>query len=77
MIRGLDRAAAVPRARVFHAGTGAGPDGAVLANGGRVLGVGGTGSTLREAHDAAYEATAAIDWPEGFYRRDIGHRALR
>jgi phosphoribosylamine--glycine ligase len=76
-IRGLDRAAAVPRARVFHAGTGAGPDGTILANGGRVLGVGGTGSTLREAHDAAYEATAAIDWPEGFYRRDIGHRALR
>ncbi len=76
-IRGLDRAAAVPRARVFHAGTGAGPGGAVLATGGRVLGVGATGGTLREARDAAYEAAAAIDWPEGFYRRDIGRRALR
>ena len=76
-IRGLDRAAAVPNARVFHAGTGAGPAGAVLANGGRVLGVGATGETLRKARDAAYEAVAAIDWPEGFCRRDIGHRALR
>jgi phosphoribosylamine--glycine ligase len=75
-IRGLDRAAAVPGARVFHAGTTAGPDGTVLANGGRVLGVAATGGTLREARDAAYRAVAAIDWPEGFCRRDIGHRAL-
>ena len=77
IVRGLDRAAAVPRAQVFHAGTAAGADGAVLATGGRVLGVGGTGETLREARDAAYEAVSAIDWPEGFYRRDIGHRGLR
>ncbi|CAA9275864.1 MAG: Phosphoribosylamine--glycine ligase [uncultured Acetobacteraceae bacterium] len=76
-IRCLDRAAAVPCAQVFHAGTGAGPDGAVLATGGRVLGIGARGNTLREARDAAYEAAAAVDWPEGFYRRDIGHRALR
>jgi phosphoribosylamine--glycine ligase len=76
-IQGLERAAAVPRARMFHASTAAGPGGAVVANGGRVLGVGATGSTLREAHDAAYQAVAAVDWPEGFYRRDIGRRALR
>ncbi len=50
--------------------------GAVVASGGRVLGVGATGGTLREARDAAYEAAAAVDWPEGFCRRDIGHRAL-
>ena len=75
-VRGLDRAAAVPRAQVFHAGTGRAEDGAVMATGGRVLGVGGTGETLREARDAAYEAVSAIDWPEGFYRRDIGHRGL-
>ncbi len=77
VIRGLDRAAAVPRARVFHAGTAAGPDGAVVANGGRVLGVGATGDTLGKARSAAYRAVAAVDWPEGFHRRDIGHRALR
>jgi phosphoribosylamine--glycine ligase len=76
-IRGLDRAAAVPRARVFHAGTAAGPGGAVLANGGRALGVGATADSLREARDAAYAAVAAIDWPDGFCRGDIGHRALR
>ncbi len=75
-IRGLDRAAAVPGVQVFHAGTAAGPDGAVLAQGGRVLGVTAVGETVRAARDAAYRAVDAIDWPEGFCRRDIAYRAL-
>jgi phosphoribosylamine--glycine ligase len=41
-----------------------------------VLGITATGATLREARDAAYAAVDALDWPEGFCRRDIGHRAL-
>ncbi len=75
-IRGLDRAAAVPGVQVFHAGTArrAG-DGAVVANGGRVLGVTATGPTPRAARDAAYRAVDAIDWPGGFCRRDIGRGA--
>jgi phosphoribosylamine--glycine ligase len=75
-IRGLEQAAAVPGVQVFHAGTARAQDGKVLANGGRVLGIAGTGATLREARDAAYRAVDAIDWPEGFCRRDIGFRAL-
>ncbi|MBL6080133.1 phosphoribosylamine--glycine ligase [Belnapia sp. T18] len=75
-IRGLDRAAAVPGVLVFHAGTVPGPEGAVLANGGRVLGVTAVGETVRAARDAAYQAADAIDWPEGFCRRDIAYRAL-
>jgi phosphoribosylamine--glycine ligase len=75
-IRGLEAAAAVPGARIFHAGTARRGDGALVANGGRVLAVAGTGRTLREARDAAYAAIDAIDWPGGFCRRDIGWRAL-
>jgi phosphoribosylamine--glycine ligase len=75
-IGGLDRAAAVPGARVFHAGTARRPDGTIEAAGGRVLAVAGTGPTLRAAREAAYAAVEAIDWPEGFIRRDIGRRAL-
>ena len=60
---------------VFHAGTRA--DGArVLANGGRVLNATARGATLQEARDRAYALAEAIDWPEGFYRADIGWRAL-
>ena len=75
-IRGLDRAAAVPGVVVFHAGTESGADGALRAVGGRVLAVCATSTTLGAARAAAYAAVAAIDWPEGFCRKDIGHRAL-
>lgn len=73
-IRGLDRAAAVPGALVFHAGTRA-EGGRVLADGGRVLTVCGTGADPAAARGVAYAAVAALDWPEGFYRRDIAARA--
>jgi phosphoribosylamine--glycine ligase len=75
-IRGLDAAAALPGVHIFHAGTARRGDGAIIADGGRVLGIGGTGATLREARDAAYAAVDALDWPGGFCRRDIGFRAL-
>ena len=60
---------------VFHAGTKA-QDGAILANGGRVLNVTARGATLAEAQERAYAMVDGIDWPEGFCRRDIGWRAL-
>jgi len=74
-IRGLDQAAQVDGVQIFHAGT-ARQGGRVIANGGRVLNVGATGGTLAEARERAYQAIGLIDWPDGFYRRDIGWRAL-
>jgi phosphoribosylamine--glycine ligase len=74
-IRGLDEAATLPGVQVFHAGTIA-QDGAILANGGRVLNVTARGASVREAQARAYAAVDAIDWPEGFCRRDIGWRAV-
>jgi phosphoribosylamine--glycine ligase len=41
-----------------------------------VLGIGAIGTDLHAARDAAYRAVDVIDWPEGFCRRDIAHRAL-
>ncbi len=60
---------------VFHAGT-ARVGGRVVASGGRVLNVTARGDSLREARDRAYAMADAIDWPEGFMRRDIGWRVL-
>ena len=34
------------------------------------------GRDVREAQARAYEAVSRIDWPDGFYRRDIGWRAI-
>ncbi|MCB5945074.1 phosphoribosylamine--glycine ligase [Acidocella sp. KAb 2-4] len=74
-IYGLDEAAKLPGAHIFHAGTMAEQEG-VLANGGRVLAVNAVGADLREALTRAYAAVDAIDWEDGFCRRDIGRRAL-
>ncbi|GAA6208284.1 phosphoribosylamine--glycine ligase [Cognatishimia sp. WU-CL00825] len=60
---------------VFHAGTKE-DAGNILAVGGRVLNVTARGDTLQEARDRAYAMVESIDWPGGFYRRDIGWRAL-
>jgi phosphoribosylamine--glycine ligase len=75
-IRGLEAAAQIPGVQIFHAGTAQREDGALVADGGRVLTVGATGPTLQAARDAAYAAVDALDWPGGFCRRDIGFRAL-
>jgi phosphoribosylamine--glycine ligase len=75
VIEGLDDAAKVEGVEIFHAGTKADGD-RILANGGRVLNVSAIGRTVREAQTRAYEAISRIRWPEGFYRHDIGWRAV-
>jgi phosphoribosylamine--glycine ligase len=74
-IEGLDDAAKVEGVEIFHAGT-VSKDGAVLANGGRVLNVCALGKTVAEAQRRAYEAIDRIQWPEGFCRHDIGWQAV-
>ncbi len=61
--------------QVFHAGT-AEKDGALVANGGRVLNVTATGSSIAQAQQRAYAAVDGIDFPTGFCRRDIGWREV-
>ena len=75
VIGGLDDLPETSSEMVFHAGTTA-KSGAITASGGRVLNVTARGATLQEARDRAYAMADAIDWPGGFYRRDIGWRAL-
>jgi phosphoribosylamine---glycine ligase len=75
VIEGLDAAGAVDGVEIFHAGTKAEGE-KILANGGRVLNVSALGKTVREAQARAYEAISCIRWPEGFYRHDIGWRAV-
>ena len=74
-ITGLDAAAQVPGATVFHCGTKS-ADGKTLTSGGRVLSVTGVGPTLRAAVDTAYAAVGRIDFDKAFHRKDIAHRAF-
>ena len=74
-IQGLEKAEAIPDLSVFHAGTAR--DGErIVANGGRVLVLSAVADDLASAQRKAYEAVRLIDWPTGFYRSDIGARAL-
>lgn len=75
VIGGLEGLPETATQMLFHAGTAA-QEGRVVANGGRVLNATGRGATLAEAQARAYALADAVDWPEGFYRRDIGWRAL-
>ena len=75
-IRGLQKPASNPGVEIFHAGTKRNETGHVIANGGRVLNVTARGANVAEAQARAYAAVDAIEWPEGFCRRDIGWRAV-
>lgn len=77
VIRNLEEAELVaPTVKIFHAGTSFNSDGNFIAVGGRVLGVTARGKDIEEARERAYRAAEEVDWPQGFYRRDIGWRAL-
>jgi phosphoribosylamine--glycine ligase len=76
VIGNLGPAGEIPGVTIFHAGTKRDAQGRVIASGGRVLGVTATGASVSEAQAKAYEAVETIDWPEGYYRRDIGWRAV-
>jgi phosphoribosylamine--glycine ligase len=74
-IDGLERAAAVPDALVFHAGT-AMADGRVVTAGGRDLTVVGRGPSYADAMATAYRAVSEISFDGMQYRRDIGRKAI-
>ena len=75
VIEGIEAAGRIEGVTVFQAGTRR--DGArLLADGGRVLTIVGMAEDFAEAHRRAYAGVAAIEWPGGFHRRDIGARAL-
>ena len=68
-------AAEADGAKIFHAGTAL-RDGALVANGGRVLAVTACAPSVTEAQARAYAAVDAINFPAGFCRRDIGWREV-
>ncbi|TPP10114.1 phosphoribosylamine--glycine ligase [Rhizobium glycinendophyticum] len=71
--------AALPQAelgaKVFHAGTAL-KNGQLVATGGRVLNATARGATVAAAQAAAYDLVDAVNWENGFCRRDIGWRAI-
>jgi phosphoribosylamine--glycine ligase len=65
-----------PGVSILHAGTAKRPNGEVVMNGGRVLGVTALAPSLCEAAGAAYRVCDEIGCVSKYFRRDIGARQL-
>ena len=76
-IAGLKEAARLTNVCVFHAGTKLGANGAVVTDGGRVLGVTALGDGIEDATRRAYDAVKRIQFDGMQHRKDIAARALR
>ncbi len=75
LISGIDKAERIEGVSVTHAGTKRQGE-RLVANGGRVLNVTALAADVAQARELAYRGVDAIDFPEGFCRRDIGWRAI-
>jgi phosphoribosylamine--glycine ligase len=75
-IAGLEDAMRIPGVQVFHSGTSL-SNGRLVTAGGRVLGITAAAPSLKEALERAYQAINEIQFEGMYYRRDIGHRALK
>jgi phosphoribosylamine--glycine ligase len=75
VIRGIEKAADMPDVEIFHAGTASIAD-EIVSIGGRVLNITAKANNIHTAQKLAYAAAEKIAWPDGFYRRDIGWRAV-
>ncbi|MEK9685367.1 MAG: phosphoribosylamine--glycine ligase [Rhodospirillaceae bacterium] len=75
-IQGLEKAAKPADVQIFHAGTASNDAGDLISAGGRVLGIAALGKDIAAAHKTAYQAVNMVNWPEGFFRSDIGWRVF-
>ncbi|MFB6271287.1 MAG: phosphoribosylamine--glycine ligase [Salinibacter sp.] len=75
-ITGLGEAEALDDVSVLHAGTRLTPEGTLVTDGGRVLGVTALGADLPAALDRAYEGVDRVHFEGKTFRRDIGEKGL-
>ena len=57
---------------IFHSGTSKDKNGNLVSNGGRVLSITSIGDNVQDCRQKAYGIVEAINWEQGFYRKDIG-----
>lgn len=76
VITGIEDANKIKGVKVFQAGTTR-SDGKIVTSGGRVLGVTALGDTIAKAQKTAYEAVEQISFEGAYYRKDIGHKAIK
>jgi len=75
-ITGIQEAEALEDVSVTHAGTRLTPEGRLVTDGGRVLGVTAVGPDLPTALDRAYDGVDCVHFEGKTFRRDIGEKGL-
>ena len=75
-IKNLSNILADKSNQIFHAGTYENNN-KIYSNGGRVLNITSLSKTLLEARNNSLKTLEKINWPDGFYRKDIGWRAIK
>lgn len=75
VVNGVD--AAADHGLVMHAGTTRDVSGSLVTSGGRVLGVVGSGGSIKESRESAYAGVELISFEGVQYRRDIAARAIK
>ena len=76
VIKNLDKLSNDNNFQVFHAST-LKEDSNIKADGGRVLSITAKSNTLQDALDKIYDSINLIDWPQGYFRKDIGYKAIK
>ena len=61
---------------IFHAGTKK-VNNAILSDGGRVLNIVTRSNEFKSARDSSLKLLKEINWDNGFYRKDIGHKVIK
>jgi phosphoribosylamine--glycine ligase len=61
--------------QIFHAGTYK-KNNKIYSNGGRVLNITSSSESLINARNKSLSNINKINWPDGFFRKDIGWREI-
>ncbi len=76
IIKNIENIKLSKREFIFHAGTKI-KDNQLLSNGGRVLNITSLGSNFSNIRNKIIKLIKKLNWKAGFYRKDIGWRAIR
>ena len=75
-IKDLEQIKLLKNQNIFHAGTLKTVNG-LVSNGGRVLNFVSTSDDFLKCRDDAINLIKKLNWKEGYFRRDIGHKVIK
>ena len=75
-ITGLDKIKVSEKKNIYHAGT-LKNNNITYSNGGRVLNFSVLSNDLKDARTKAIKMIQELDWNNGYYRKDIGFKAIK